>query len=142
MPPRVNNAQSQCCYMTMDPKTRVSENGSLFCSTNGPYNDLISRYRTKNYSPVQNQGPLYWKIIKGLRRYRTKGRFTGTEPSPFRGTDPKALHQCRTKNPSPVQNQGPLYWNIIKGLRRCRTKGRSTGTEPSPFTGTEPKALH
>jgi hypothetical protein len=108
-------------------------------------------------SPVQNQGPLYWYIIRGpspvqkqgpiylyrtkpFHRYRTKGQSTGTEPSPFTGTEPKALHQCRTKNPSPVQNQGPLYWNLIMGPSPVQNQKAAISLQKlKPFTSKEPR---
>ncbi len=105
----------RCCYITLDSHTRVSENGILFCSTNRPYNDLVSPYRTK-------------------------GRCNITVASPFAGTEPKALQQYRTKNPSPMQNQGSALLEHNPGSF-TGTEPRAALLEPNQgtLTGTEPK---
>jgi hypothetical protein len=100
---------------------------------------MIYRYRTKPF-----------------HRYRTKGQYTGTEPSPFR-IEPKSLNQCKTKNPSPVQNQKaalpvqnqePFAGTKPRAALLEHNQGTFTGTEPraallehiqGPLTGTKPK---
>ncbi len=67
--------------------------------------------KTKNPSPVENQGPLYRYRTKPFHWYRGKGPSPVQNQEPFTGAKPRAaLPIYRTKGPSPVQNQRmPLY---------------------------------
>ncbi len=138
MPTRVNNAQSQCCYITADPITRVSENEILFCSTNGPYNDLVSPYRTKGrsnvkkqaLSPVQRQKPFTGAEPRTLHRYKTK-----ENQEPFTGTEPRTALPVQNLSVSPVQRQRPFTGAEPRTLHRCKPRAalpiyRTKGPSP------------